>query len=298
MTLSPDHSTASRHQGVAYAANVAGEVVRPHTAPRGEPYTCLLCQEPVILRRGLVRVPHFAHRADSACSASGESIEHAAFKRLLASGLRKHCRFTAQVKCPGCGQDQTTTYPLSPGSEVREEITVKGFRADVGIVRGGEVVLAFEVYVTHEVGGEKALGLPVPWLEVAANPAGVQNLEKKPTVRVLDTNLFRHRPCRACGQSAGSRAEAEHLPSQTVCAPHQYTEAMGPLERITVDPRQCGGRPCIRGIRIRVSDILDLLGQGVPEGEILEDYPDLEREDIHAALLYAARYLNHPRLSA
>ncbi|MBB5235535.1 DUF433 domain-containing protein [Deinococcus budaensis] len=73
---------------------------------------------------------------------------------------------------------------------------------------------------------------------------------------------------------------------------------MSLLDRITVDPRQCGGRPCIRGMRIRVSDLLDLLGQGVPEGEILEDYPDLEREDIHAALLYAARYLNHPRLSA
>ncbi|MBB5235562.1 DUF433 domain-containing protein [Deinococcus budaensis] len=68
---------------------------------------------------------------------------------------------------------------------------------------------------------------------------------------------------------------------------------MSLLDRMTVDPRQCGGRPCIR-----VSDILDLLGQGVPETEILNDYPDLEREDIHAALLYAARYLNHPRLSA
>lgn len=70
------------------------------------------------------------------------------------------------------------------------------------------------------------------------------------------------------------------------------------LDRITVNPQQCGGRPCIRGMRIRVSDLLDLLGQGVSEEEILADYPDLVREDIQAALLYAARYLNHPRLSA
>ena len=69
-------------------------------------------------------------------------------------------------------------------------------------------------------------------------------------------------------------------------------------ERITVNPLQCGGRPCIRGMRIRVSDILDLLGQGVSEAEILMDFPDLEREDIHAALRYAARYFDHPRLSA
>lgn len=55
------------------------------------------------------------------------------------------------------------------------------------------------------------------------------------------------------------------------------------LERITVNPAQCGGRPCIRGMRIRVSDVLDLLGAGVEADEILRDYPDLQREDIDAA---------------
>jgi uncharacterized protein (DUF433 family) len=70
------------------------------------------------------------------------------------------------------------------------------------------------------------------------------------------------------------------------------------LERITVNPLQCGGRPCIRGMRIRVSDVLDLLGAGVEVNELLSDYPDLEREDIYAALLWAARYVDHPRLSA
>jgi len=70
------------------------------------------------------------------------------------------------------------------------------------------------------------------------------------------------------------------------------------LERITVNPLQCGGRPCIRGMRIRVSDVLDLLGAGVEVDEILRDYLDLEREDIYAALVWAARYVDHPRLSA
>ena len=69
-------------------------------------------------------------------------------------------------------------------------------------------------------------------------------------------------------------------------------------ERVTVNPLQCGGRPCIRGMRIRVSDLLGLLGEGVSQNEILADFPDLEREDLLAALLYAARYLDHPRLSA
>ena len=73
---------------------------------------------------------------------------------------------------------------------------------------------------------------------------------------------------------------------------------MNLLDRITVNPARCGGRPCIRGMRIRVSDVLDMLGHGVSSEEILADYPDLEPEDIQAALLWAARYINHPRLSA
>lgn len=70
------------------------------------------------------------------------------------------------------------------------------------------------------------------------------------------------------------------------------------LARITLRPEQCGGRPCVRGLRIRVSDVLGLLAAGAPEAEILEDYPYLERDDIAACLLYAARRLDHPRLAA
>ena len=61
------------------------------------------------------------------------------------------------------------------------------------------------------------------------------------------------------------------------------------LSRITVDDAQCGGRPCIRGMRIRVTDILDLLGAGASYQEILDDYPYVEREDILAAIEFAAR---------
>lgn len=61
------------------------------------------------------------------------------------------------------------------------------------------------------------------------------------------------------------------------------------LDRITFNPEQCGGRPCLRGMRIRVKDVLDLLAAGVPEAEILADYPYLEAEDIRAALEYAAQ---------
>jgi uncharacterized protein (DUF433 family) len=66
------------------------------------------------------------------------------------------------------------------------------------------------------------------------------------------------------------------------------------LERITTDPAVLGGRPCIRGLRVRVKDILDLLAAGVSRQEILDDYPYLEDDDISAALEYAARHVDHP----
>ncbi|HEY0405635.1 MAG TPA: DUF433 domain-containing protein [Pyrinomonadaceae bacterium] len=69
-------------------------------------------------------------------------------------------------------------------------------------------------------------------------------------------------------------------------------------ERITIDPEQCGGRPCIRGMRIRVVDVLDLFAAGLNAEQILEEMPDLEAEDLQAALQYAARRLNHPILAA
>jgi uncharacterized protein (DUF433 family) len=70
------------------------------------------------------------------------------------------------------------------------------------------------------------------------------------------------------------------------------------LDRITVDPEQCGGRPCIRGMRIRLIDVLDLLANGLTPDEVLEELPDLERGDIHAALKFAARRLDHPVITA
>ena len=65
------------------------------------------------------------------------------------------------------------------------------------------------------------------------------------------------------------------------------------LQRVTIEPGKCGGRPCIRGTRMRVLDILELLGAGADFDEILTDYPSLERDDLFAALTYAARQTDH-----
>jgi len=69
-------------------------------------------------------------------------------------------------------------------------------------------------------------------------------------------------------------------------------------KRITTNPDQCGGRPCIRGLRIRVIDILDLMAAGLTSNEILEELPDIEKDDILASLKYASRKLDHPVIAA
>ncbi|MDX2110126.1 MAG: DUF433 domain-containing protein [Verrucomicrobiota bacterium] len=63
---------------------------------------------------------------------------------------------------------------------------------------------------------------------------------------------------------------------------------MNLLDRVTIEPDKCGGKPCLRGYRIRVGDVLGLMGNGATINEILANYPFLEREDIYAALLYAS----------
>jgi uncharacterized protein (DUF433 family) len=70
------------------------------------------------------------------------------------------------------------------------------------------------------------------------------------------------------------------------------------MDRITVNPDQCGGRPCVRGMRIRVSDVLDLLAAGLSVDDVVVELPDLEREDIAACLRFASRRLGHPVLAA
>lgn len=71
---------------------------------------------------------------------------------------------------------------------------------------------------------------------------------------------------------------------------------MSEMHRVTIDPNQCGGRPCLRGLRVRVKDVLDLLAAGASREEILADFPLLEAGDVTASLEYAARQADHPVL--
>ncbi len=69
-------------------------------------------------------------------------------------------------------------------------------------------------------------------------------------------------------------------------------------DRITVDLEQCGGRPCVRSMRIRVIDVLDLLAGGLTHEQVLSELPDLESEDIRACLRFASQRIDHPVVAA
>lgn len=75
------------------------------------------------------------------------------------------------------------------------------------------------------------------------------------------------------------------------------TGGMDVVSRITTDPRKCGGRPCVRGMRIRVTDVLDLLAAGLSQEAILDEMPDLEAEDVRACIQFARRRVDHPVLA-
>ncbi|MEM0961418.1 MAG: DUF433 domain-containing protein [Bacteroidota bacterium] len=69
-------------------------------------------------------------------------------------------------------------------------------------------------------------------------------------------------------------------------------------QRITINPDQCGGRPCIRGMRVRVSDVLDLLAAGLTPSEVVEELPYLELADVEASLKYASEATSQPAKAA
>lgn len=70
------------------------------------------------------------------------------------------------------------------------------------------------------------------------------------------------------------------------------------LNRIAADSQICGGRPTIRGTRIRVSDVLEMLAAGMAPAEVIMDFPEMTIDDVRAAALYAARAVSHPVIRA
>ncbi len=100
----------------------------------------------------------------------------------------------------------------------------------------------------------------------------------------------------ARGFDQPSFAQVPQVAGPWISLEPRYHACMSALDRITVSPEVCGGRPFIRGLRIAVKDVLDLLAAGATREEMLADYPYLEAEDITAVLEFAARQNDHPVL--
>jgi uncharacterized protein (DUF433 family) len=141
-----------------------------------------------------------------------------------------------------------------------------------------------------------------PWKERRGTPAErlrpeqLQGLRKQPGLILAAAWVG----ASVVGCCAGSMVRAEGSSAIRrlqggLVVERAYPVAMD-LSRITHNPEQCGGKPCIRGMRIRVRDIFELYAAGMSSEAILADYPDLELEDLRAALDYAARALDHPVL--
>lgn len=104
---------------------------------------------------------------------------------------------------------------------------------------------------------------------------------------------------RAVKLSRGKGAKSSSTHGLTNCGPDDSLMFMPDLlARITIDPAQMHGRPCIRGLRVTVADVLGLLSAGQSRETILRDYPYLESADIDAVLAFAARQADHPIIAA
>ena len=97
---------------------------------------------------------------------------------------------------------------------------------------------------------------------------------------------------------AGRRTRSHANQQSLLCAfePNGYAGCMSRLDRITTDPAICHGQPVVRGLRYPVTDLLDLLASGMTIEDVLADYPDLEREDLLAALEFGALAAGHHKV--
>ena len=126
----------------------------------------------------------------------------------------------------------------------------------------------------------------------------------QPRVRSLSDNSKKRRPdvLRSVQSPEPSRrlqsVVAEWNRVRRISYVHDRNLGMATIDkRITTDPHQCGGRPCVRGMRVRVTDVLDLLANGLTPSQVIDEMPYLELPDIEACLRFASRRIDHPVIS-
>ena len=142
---------------IPYAYTTNKLPVSPEAAEKGQNFLCPICDNEVVLKRGEVRRPHFAHKPDTACS--GEGVRHKVAKQMIYLMYLRTVRtvmvsVTTFRRCPNCSQG--VLFPQTPQyDDVAREVNVGRHRVDVALLRDGKPVSGIEVQDTHPVDDEK-----------------------------------------------------------------------------------------------------------------------------------------------
>jgi hypothetical protein len=156
---------------IPIAFDAQGVIVRPGAAEHGRCYYCPSCHEDVLLRRGQVRVAHFAHRASTHCSL--ETVLHQAAKIQIQQTVRSWKAGTGpspsvERQCVSCNNTVEVPIPAGVDDAILELKVADGSVVDVALIAGGMPLAAVEVRVSHKVDADKASSLPIPFLELEA----------------------------------------------------------------------------------------------------------------------------------
>jgi len=162
---------APKHLRLSHAHDGGAMLTSAEDAIRGEEHVCPSCSDPVTLRRGDVRVAHFAHRPGTNCSP--ESAIHKIAKLLIAqvihlNALGSDRAITIENSCEHCGCAVTRALPPGTFTGAQEEVAVGSYWVDVAGYNGAKIALAVEIRHTHAVGEEKAGSLDGFWVELVA----------------------------------------------------------------------------------------------------------------------------------
>lgn len=208
-----------------YAINREQRLIHARTAPRDAHYSCPRCGDEVILRRGKIKIAHFAHKAESACTS--ETIAHKTAKLLICQAFSDWKSGNGQelIVEVGCNFHQycnnTVKYPIRDKvTAAHIEYLIGSHRADVMFTKGDNPVLAIEVKVSHAVDEQKAKTLPVYFIEVDAedvinDPLVLQDIRHKrnqgyPTDSERQHNWkAEHRTCSYCKKGMREFEEAK-----------------------------------------------------------------------------------------
>lgn len=154
---------------VPVACTAQREFVTPQQAQKGQEYFCLVCNEPLIFRRGEVYAPHFAHRASSYCSE--ETVVHMTAKLFIRQAVQRWKAGVGEApkvrrKCQGCGSVLEQSLPDKVHRAALEVKLPEGYVVDVALMSEDKPIAAVEIRVAHKVDDTKASGLPIPFIEV------------------------------------------------------------------------------------------------------------------------------------